>query len=316
MPYDSLLTRVDVQALIPEEISTRFLTGQTEESMILRLASVVPMGSAQQRMPVLSALPVAYFVGGDTGLKQTSEMAWANKFLNVEEIAVIIPIPEAVLEDVEFDLEAAIRPQLETAIGRTLDAAVFFGTNKPASWPDGIVTGALAVGVANFVHTGTATAAEGGLAEDINQLMSLVEADGFDVTGIAANRSLRGALRGARNANGDRFGEVAVSEAYGVPIAYGMRGLWPTGLSAAIAIAGDFKSQTIVGIRRDITYKALDQAVIQDETGAIVYNLAQQDMVAIRVTFRVAWQVSNLLTFEEAVEANRFPFAVLRNPVA
>ena len=70
----------------------------------------------------------------------------------------------------------------------------------------------------------------------------------------------------------------------------------------------------MLGVRQDLTYKVLDQAVIQDNTGAIVYNLAQQDMVALRVVSRFAWQVANVLNRDQPVEANRYPAGVLRTP--
>jgi hypothetical protein len=70
-----------------------------------------------------------------------------------------------------------------------------------------------------------------------------------------------------------------------------------------------------MGIRKDISWKLLDQAVIQDNTGAIVYNLAQQDMVAMRMTMRAGWQVSNAINYDQAVEASRYPAAVLRQAV-
>lgn len=313
MAYDNIISRGDVSALIPEDVSERFLTGTTEESAALTLFTTVPMSRAQQRMPVLSAYPVAYFVNGDTGLKQTTEMAWTNKYINVEELAVIVPIPENVIADLDFDIEAAIRPRLEEAIGRALDDAVFFGTNKPASWPTAIVPGAIAAG--NTYARGTNAAAAGGIAEDFNQLFSVVEADGYDVNGIVAVRSLRGRLRGARDANGVRLGNVGPGEVEGITVTYPMRGMWPTGLSAAEAIAGDFDNG-IIGLRQDVTFKALDQAVIQDNTGAIIYNLAQQDMVAIRVTFRVGFQIANLLNRDNATEATRYPWGVLLSPAA
>jgi HK97 family phage major capsid protein len=63
----------------------------------------VPVGRAQVRFPVLSALPVAYWVNGDTGLKQTTEVNWTNKYLNIEEIAAIVPVPDNVVADAEVE---------------------------------------------------------------------------------------------------------------------------------------------------------------------------------------------------------------------
>lgn len=311
MPYDNLISRSDAAALIPEDVAGSVLVGAREQSAALQLFRNVPMSTAQQRMPVISALPVAYFVNGDTGLKQTTEAAWANKFLNVEEIAAIVPIPEAVVDDTSFDTWGTIRPLLAEAVGRTLDAAVFFGTNKPASWPTDIVTAAIAAG--NAVNRGTNNQAAGLIAGDINDVLATVEADGYDANGAIATRSMRGRLRTVRASDGTRLAEVTPTEAYGVPIRYPMRGLWPTGSGAAEFVAGDF-GEGILGVRQDLTYKLLDQAVIQDATGAIVFNLAQQDMVAMRVVARFAWQVANVINRDQPVEASRYPFGVLRAP--
>lgn len=313
MPYDSVISRTDATALIPEEVSTSILEGVTRQSAALTLFRQLPMSRKQTRMPVISALPTAYFVDGDTGLKQTTEVNWDNKYLTAEEIACIVPIPEAVVDDSEFDAWGSVQPLVEEAIGRTLDAAVFFGTNKPSSWPSAIVTAAVAA--SSMYARGTNNAAAGGIAQDISETFALVEADGFDVNGIAANVAYKGRLRGARNADGDKHMEVSPSEAYGVPITYPMRGLWPTGTNAAEMIVGDW-TNGILGVRQDITYKVLDQAVIQDGSGAITYNLAQQDMVALRVVARFAFQVANVVNRDQPTEASRYPFAVLRSPAS
>jgi hypothetical protein len=85
LAYNNLTSRTDAAALIPEEVSNVMLGKATEQSAVLQLFRRIPVGRAQVRFPVLSALPVAYWVNGDTGLKQTTEINWANKFLNIEE---------------------------------------------------------------------------------------------------------------------------------------------------------------------------------------------------------------------------------------
>ena len=313
MPYDNLISRTEAGALIPEVVSDILLKNLQSTSAALALSRRTTMSTAQTRMPVLSALPTAYFVNGDTGLKQTTEVNWANKFLNVEEIAAIVPIPENVLDDASFDIWGTVRPLLEQAAGRTLDAAVFFGVNKPSSWPDDVATAAAAAG--NTVDRGTNLAATGGLAGDISDLMATVEADGFAVTGMVTQRSYLGRFRQVRSTQGERLLDVDLNGQMveGAKYQISMDGLWPTGSNSAELFAGDF-SNSIVAVRKDFTYKILDQAVIQDNTGAIVFNLAQQDMVAVRLTFRVAWQVANVINYQEPTEADRYPFAVLLTP--
>lgn len=314
MAFNNLTTRTNVQSLIPEVVSNSMLTGLDAQSAALTLFPQVRMATNVTRMPVLGALPTAYFVTGDTGLKQTTEMAWSNKYLNVEELAVIAPIPENVFDDSSFNVWDNMRPFIEQAIGRQLDQAIFFGVNKPASWPNSLAADCLASG--NTVNRGTSTAAQGGIAGDFSAAFATVEADGHEVTGIVGNQVYKRLLRDARDTMGrpllDMNGGV-----YSVPFQYPMRGLWPsagtTGTRNVEAILGDFE-EGLIGIRSDIALKVLTESVIQDNTGAIIYNLAQQDLIALRVTFRVAFQVKNTINYDNANAATRYPFASLLSP--
>jgi HK97 family phage major capsid protein len=310
--YDSIISRSDADALIPVEVASEMLQAAIGESAALTLFPQVPMSAKQRRVPVVSALPVAYFVNGDTGLKQTTEVNWSGLMLEAEEIAAIVPIPEAVVDDADFDVWGAIRPRLAEAIGRALDAAIFFGTNKPASWPQAIDAGARAAG--NTAARGTNTPAEGGVAGDISDLFGVVEADGYSVDGLVTKTLFKGLLRNARDANGVPLTEVSQGSIYGARIVYAMAGQWPAPATGATeAIAGDF-TQGMLGVRQDITYKLLDQAVISDDTGKVIYNLAQQDMVAMRVVARFGFQVANPISYEAPNAATRYPFAVLTQP--
>jgi HK97 family phage major capsid protein len=313
MPYNSVTDRTDVAPLIPDQRAREILDATAYESAALQLFTRTPMSTKVYTQPVLSALPLAYWVSGDTGLKQTTEMAWASKTMTAEELAVIVPIPNSVLADADFDLFGAFRPKIAEAIARALDAAIFLGVNKPASWPTDIVAAADAAG--NEVFRGTNAAAAGGLQGDIDDLMGLVEADGYAPNGIITDLTLKGRLRKLRDTTGQKLLDVNANTYEGMPIRYTLDGLWPTGLSAAEAVLGDFR-QGIIGIRQDINYEIFREGVIQDNLGAIVYNLLQQDMSAMRVTARFAFQVANPINYRQPTEASRYPFGVLRAPAA
>ncbi len=313
MPFNNLVTRSNVAALVPEAVSTQMLVTIGEQSAVLALGNNIPLASNQVRFPVLSALPTAYFVNGDTGLKQTTEAAWANRFLYVEEIATIVPIPEAVLDDAQFDVFAAIRPLMETAVVRILDAAVIFGTNAPTTWAtEGNLVGK-AVAAGNVVARGTNAAAAGGFHQDILDTVGSLELDGYTPNGAIGNVTVRGRLRGVRDTTGQVMALPA--DVPGIQYPGSLAGLWPTGLNAAELLVGDF-TQLVVGVRQDMTYKLLDQGVITDGAGVIQFNLPQQDMLALRLVFRAGYAVANPLNLQNPTAATRSPFAVLRSPAA
>lgn len=306
--YDQMIDRTGGEALIPEDVSREIVQGAIRQSAALTLFRRVTMSQRQHRMPVLSVLPTAYWVDGDTGLKKTSQQQWANKYLTAEELAVIVPVPEAFLEDVTYDLWAEVMPRITEAIGALVDAAVFFGTSIPTSWPDSIVDGAYNAGN-NYVR---GSVSGQNLDVDISETMALVEGDGFDVTGFAARPRIRADLRGLRDADGQPIlgTDSNQSTVYGEPLAYVNNGSWEA--SEADLIAGDF-SQGIMGIRTDIQFKILTEAALFDDSGNLVINLPQQDSVALRARFRCGYQVPNPINVEQPTEANRYPFAVL-NP--
>lgn len=310
MPYDNITSRTDAAALIPEEVVNAVLTKATEQSAVLTLFRRVPVNRAQARMPVLSALPVAYWVTGDTGQKQTSELAWQNKYLNVEEIAVILPVPNNVADDIDYDIWDEAQPLVAEAVGRTLDSAVFFGTNAPASFPTDVNTAAAAAGNNN---TEGNTAAQGGFFGDFDETVALLEADGYDMTGVVARTTAKAAFRAARSTLGEKLDADRIAprldDIDGSRIIYTMRGLWPSNTRLFIGEWTNF----VVGVRKDVTFEMFREGVIQDNNGNIVFNLLQQDMSAMRVTFRAGWQVSNPINNENTVEANRYPAAVLRS---
>jgi len=296
MPID-IINREKAEAIIREQVVSTIFQDAPKQSTFMGLARKLPnMTSNQTRIRVLDFLPTAYWVNGDTGMKQTSSQAWDNVYLNAAELAVIVPIPEAVLDDAEFDIFGEVTPRVNEAIGQRVDSAVIFGENRPAEWQSDIIT--LARQAGNNVAVGSTPdyydliMSEGGV-------FNKVEEDGYMVSGILSSLSMRSKLRGLRTADGMPLFTQSMQAATqyaldGSPIYFPTNGSFNN--KVAQMVAGDFK-QAVYAIRQDVTVKILDQGVIQDpNTKEIVYNLAQQDMIALRVVFRMGWALPNPAT--------------------
>lgn len=311
--YNSMINRTGAEALIPTQTANEIIQELPKQSYFLSLANAMPMMTAKQmKIPVMTGNVTANFVTGDTGLKETSAMTWDNVFITAEELAVIVPIPEAVLDDADYDIWGEVRPRITEAFGKAIDAAAFFGTNKPDSWPTGIVPAANAAG--NYKTVGT-----NGLYAAINGeggVVAKVEENGLPVTSYIGALALRAKLRGAIDANGQPIFRSAYSngaagafvyELNGVPMTFPDNGAWDA--TEALLLAGDFRLARYA-IRQDITFKILDQAVITNGDGAVVLNLAQQDCVALRAVIRLGWALPKPVN--PIAGTSYYPFAILK----
>ncbi len=326
-----MITRNDAGALIPEERAKEVIKEVTHSSAVMRLGHRLPNLSRNQfRMPVLTGLAQAGFVNGDTGRKKVSKAEWDNVFMNVEEMAVIIPIPEAVLDDAEYDIFGEVQPQIVEAFGQLFDMASLFGYGKPVSWPDAVMTQAAAAGHTIDLATHLA-------ADDDNDLFTatlgedgvhaLVEEDGYGVTGGIAPLRFKSKLRSLRDANNQPIFKALPREGIQGATMYDLDGsslTFQENMSAdefgteedlALYIAGDWK-RLKWAVRQDITYKILTEGVLQDNSGNITLNLAQQDSVALRAVMRLAWALPNPINRVNPDEGTRFPFAVLTEEAA
>ena len=313
----NLIDRTGAEVLIPEERSREILEAVPEQSIAMRLMRRLPdMSSKTRALPVATSLPKAEFINGDTGLKPTTDMTWDKVTLTAEEIATIVVIPENVLDDSDYDIWASVLPRINEAIGAAFDKAVLFGTDKPASFPAGIVNGATAAGntvtLDNSQSLYQQLLGEGGLA-------AKVEADGYVPSAYVGAISMRSKLRGTVDENGlPVFGRAPYRDGMFGRAAYELDGAdiyFPNSDvmddSQALLIGGDW-SKAVWAIRKDITTKLLTEAVITDAQGNVLINLAQQDAVALRVVFRAGWALANPVNRVNATAASRYPFAVLK----
>lgn len=329
MPYNSLINRSGTEALIPEDVQREILSDVQATNPLLQLARKLPdMSTAQRRMPVLASLATAYFVNGDSGLKQTTDVEWANKYIDAEEVAAIVPIPEAVLDDAAYDIWAEVRPEIVRAINKAINAAVLFGTNIPSSWTTNLGAAGLyaaIVAASQTVDLSSTISGGGDLYDaimDESGVISLIEQDGYMATGHVAALSMRGRLRGLREKvyNGSTVADLGApifvndmqsASRYsldGQPVYFPTDGVIDP--ATVLMFTGQW-DKLLYAMRQDLTFKILDQAVLTDASNNIIYNLPQQDMVALRAVIRLGFALPNPINVVNTNSTTRFPFSAL-----
>jgi HK97 family phage major capsid protein len=323
--YNNIISRATTGSdpLVPEEVSSQVIQELPKASAALSLMAKTILGSKTYRMPVLDVLPVAFWLNGDTGLKQTTDMGWRNITLIVEELAAIVPIPEAYLADADIPIWDQVRPRMVSAIGKLIDLATIWGVNKPSTWGTDIYTAAVASG--NVIKDGFLDAGGTEAAADLGQTVAALgdamSQTGYVVNGFAGRPGLNWRLMGMRSAQGAPIYQPNMQDSssgalYGAPIFMPQNGSWDQ--TKAQVIVGDW-DKSIIGVRQDMTFKIFTEGVISDDSGNVVLNLMQNDSIAMRVVMRLAYATVNPVTEMQPSETMdgaggtvmRFPFGVV-----
>lgn len=295
------ITKSNAYALFEDDIIEDIIQGVVQESAVLKMFTRLPnMTSSQLKMTILDKLPIAYWVNNkvNNGRKGLTNMMWDNKFIVAEELAVIIPIKEALLDDASVDIWGQVRPRIIEAFGKKIDQAVFTGVDRPSGFRADLLT--------SILNANASVSNTGDLYNDISDAMGYVEESGFNPTGLIGGLNLKAKFR--KMVDGNKL-PITGTEINELSKAYVTNGAWDK--NKALLMVGDF-SQAVYSIRQDVTYKLLTEGIIQDpESGEILYNLGQDDMVALRVVMRLGWEIPNPINAEAEEEATRFPFAVV-----
>jgi len=315
------ITRTNAGQLIPEQFSEELLQGLQLQSVALQVFPRVDMGTAEVRMPVLSTLPMVNWGTGDLTSYNTSEVDWTNKYLDAAELYAIVPVPNKLLRDTTIGIWDQVKGPLMSKMAQAIDSAIFLNVNFPTQWStNSSAIASTAVTRSHNYARGTNAQGAGGLAEDINQTMALVEADGFPVNFLIGAPTFKSRMRSARDTLGQRLMDFTMGEGgapsyfvNGIPMHFAIDGAWGNTTGSYELIAGDSR-QGILGMRQDMEVNFLRETTFFDSTGKPVINLGQQDMTAMKLTFRIAYVTANIPTLQNENNATRWPFAVLTRP--
>jgi len=294
------ISRAEVATLIQEAYSSDLLNAAVQASTALTAFTTVNMGTKLTHLPVLATLPEADWVGESAtdpeGVKPQSEVTWADRTLVAEEVAVIIPVHENVIDDATEAILGDLAALGGQAVGKKLDQAVFLGVDKPSSWVSpALLPAAVSAGQVFTVVDGTANAND--LVGASNKAAEAIATAGWQPDTLVSSLALRYQVSNLRDANG--FPIFREESFNGFRTFFNRNGAWDASSVSALIVDS---SRVKIGVRQDITVKFLDQATV----GSI--NLAERDMVALRFKARYAYVLGTAAT---SMGANKVPVAAV-----
>lgn len=286
--------------LVPQPLANEIIQMLPKSSIVMNRARKIAMSTLTERIPVLSVLPQAYWLGTDTTLKQTTTQAWQNVQLIAGELAALVPIPNAYIDDAGFPLWDEIKPRLVEAIGYSIDAAAMFGTAAPTAWTGTPNMYQSALNSAQFATTPASGNASGDVGSAVATLAQLMAMKGYAPNGFIAAPGFGWNLASFRNAQGNAIYQPNLDmqanpggSLYGYQLDEVVNGAFDTGRASLLAVNWN---NAIIGTRQDITFSLHEDGVISDGSGVVQYNAMQQDSMILRVVFRAGFATANPVT--------------------
>ena len=283
---DTDFLKDNLVGFVPHVLAKEIIKQVTRGSSILRLSQVQILESDNKTFPVMLQGPGAYWTEEASRI-QTSTASWDFPEIQAKKIAVIVPVTREKMQDTTINVFSELQPYIAESFHTAIDVACLFGVNSP--FAKNIYDAAYNRGQVIVVGTNDTSGKEH-LDLDISDTMALVEKNGFDVNGFAADIAFKNSLRKLRDANGNQLyvPNVDQNTLYALPIEFSRSSVWDE--TKAACICGDWK-YAIVGVRSQIEYTLLDQATLHTVTMADgrPLSLAEQDMVAIRATMRLGF---------------------------
>lgn len=261
--------------LLPRGVAQDFVGLIEQASVALQLGRVMRMSEATEAIPVVAFMPQAKWVTpAYGGRKPATKIEWTAQEIKAEEVACVLPVPNAWIQDAHFDVEGQVERSMSQAIATTIDDAILFGTGAPPSFPVG--------GVVGFMQD-TVSGYEPLLA--ISDAIGVLESLGIPPDGIAGGPSIGAALRAAYFEHGE-FATAPSNRLFGLPTRQSFT--WTS--TTAMALVGGYQHLAI-GIREDVRFGRSNDGVLLDDAGAIIATAFQDNVTLVKIYARLGCAV-------------------------
>lgn len=286
----SVALKDQLTGFVPVEKAKGIMGFVAKGSALIPQSKLEPMTAPTKEFTFWADTPSAYWVGEGKRIK-TSVATFVNAIMEAHKIAVIIPCTKEKLNDTIINVFEEMKQPIADAIQQKFDMAGLFGIDSPFKF--NLFDNAVKNGM--FIVDGTNPS----LDLDVSDVMALVEEEGMDVNGFIAHTGIKNRLRKLRDGDGNQLYVEGTNtkEFYNVPITFA-KGKASFDRERAQLFAGDW-DKSRVGVYQGLEYETLREATLQDTlwTDGKPLSLAEQDMIALKVTARFAFLPINEKAF-------------------
>jgi len=284
----------DAQAglLIPTELRNEVLRiAETQYGLARRDMFYLPFsGPGNSRTIPALGTSVSVFWTDEAEKKTSTQPKFSIVTQTLKKLAAIVPMTEEILEDSAINLTQLIGALFAEAVSKEEDLQFFAGTGAP--W-----TGILNNGLVNKVVQASGAASQL-TADDLLDMIDATPTGALTGAKFYFHRSILSVLRKLKGTDGQY---IYQAPANGLP---GTIWNYPYETSDAFPalstitdgdqyiLFGNLKMGAVFGDKQQLRVKLLDQATITDSDGSTVINLAEQDMIALRIVERVGYVVA------------------------
>jgi HK97 family phage major capsid protein len=230
---------------------------------------------------------VSVFWTGEGAKKKGTQPKFNLVAQTLKKLAAIVPMTEEILEDSAINLTTLLGALFAEAIAKEEDIQFFSGTGAP--W-----TGILNNGNVNIVHQITGGVANL-TADDLLDMQDATPTGAMNGAKYYMHRTVLNVIRKLKDLQGNYIyqnpgqGQPATIWNYPVELSDAFPAKNDVVDGSPYILFGNLKQAAIFGDKQQIRAKLLDQATVTDTDDQTTINLAEQDMIALRIVERVGY---------------------------
>jgi HK97 family phage major capsid protein len=280
--------------LVPDELRAEVLRiAETMYGVARREFLYLPFtGPGNSRKIPTLASSVTVFWTDESAVKGGTNPTFGIVTQTLKKLAAIVPLTEELIEDSAVNITQLVAQLFAEAVAKEEDTQFFMGTGSP--W-----TGLLNNGSINIVNLGAGEGFADVTADDLLDMIDETPAGALAGAKFYLHRHMLSVIRKLKDVTSGQYiyqrpGEGLPGTIWDYP--YVLVEAFPTntttGLNKPLLGFGNLKLAAVFGDKQQIRVKLLDQATITDGDGSTVINLAEQDMIALRMEERVGYVVA------------------------